>query len=264
MAELVFIGVPFRLGTKEKYSGSVEMVWDSGIAAEFDAEWLMVEPQFDHYDHPVNAINAAVAEIIKQKQGKIPFIIAGDCTVCLGNMKGLEDSSPDVLWVDSHGDFNTPESSPSNFLGGMPLAAMAGHGNQDLMTGIGLDPVPESKIVLTDGRDLDPEEADLVSRSELIHLTKLKRVKNIFWGKRPVYIHFDGDVIRLEDYPAVNYPAKGGPSLEESIEAMCHVINHSIVVGIHFTIWNNDLDGAEKSQLAMMKLIRSLAKELHG
>lgn len=264
MAELVFIGVPFWLGKKDEYSGSVEMVRDSGIATEFDAEWLMVEPQFEQYDHPVNAVNAAVADAIKQNQGKLPIIIAGDCTVCLGNMKGLEDSSPDVLWVDSHGDFNTPETTPSNFLGGMPLAAMAGKGNQYLMTGIDLKPVDESKIVLTDGRDLDPGEAELVADSELLHIKSLPDLKFVMWGKRPVYIHFDGDVIHLDDHPAVNYPAKGGPTLDESIEAMRHVIQHSVPVGLHFTVWNNDLEGAEKSQATIMKLIRSLAKELHG
>lgn len=264
MVELVFIGVPYWLGLKDEYSGSVEIVRDTGIAAEFDAEWQMVEPKFEQHDHPVNATNVAVADAIKQNKGKIPFIIAGDCTTCLGNMKGLEDSKPDVFWVDSHGDFNTPETTPSNFLGGMPLAAMVGRGNQNLMTGIGLEPVPESKIVLTDGRDLDEGEAVLVAESDLLHIPTLTNVGNIMWGKRPVYIHFDGDVIHLDDYPAVNYPAEGGPTLYESIEAMLHVIRHSIVVGVHFTIWNNSFEGAEKSQATMMKLIRTLAKEING
>jgi arginase len=264
MAELVFIGVPFRLGTKEKYSGSVEIVRDSGIATEFNAKWQMVEPSFDKFDHPVNAVNAAVAAAIKQNQGKIPFIIAGDCTVCLGNMKGLEDSEPDVFWVDSHGDFNTPETSPSNFLGGMPLATLAGRGNPQLMTGIGLKAISESKIVLSDGRDLDAGEAELVAQSDLLHIPILNNVKNIIWGKRSVYIHFDGDVICLDDYPAVNYPAKGGPTLDEAIEALLHVIHHSVIVGLHFTVWNENLDGAEKSRATMTKLIRTLAKECHG
>lgn len=266
MTELVFIGVPYWLGRKDDYSGSVDIVRESGIASGFDADWITLSPQFDKFDHPVNAVNHAVATAIQEAitKNKLPLIIADDCTVCLGNMKGLEQVSPDVLWYDAHGDFNTEESSPSGFLGGMPLAAMVGLGNQNLMTGIDFAPIDDSKIYLTDGRDLDEEEAKLVAGSNLTHWHSLDNELAYDWANRPVYIHFDGDIIRLEDHPAVGYPASGGPSTEECIASLKHAITSADVKAVHFTCWNATLDGAEKSQNTIMTVIRNVAESLRG
>ncbi|GAB5490824.1 MAG: arginase [Phototrophicaceae bacterium] len=266
MTKLAFIAVPYWLGRKDEYSGSVDIVKKSGIAREFNAKWINLSPDFDAYDDPVNAVNQAVADAMKKaiRQKRFPLIVADDCTVCLGSMKGLEDFSPDVLWYDAHGDFNTEETSPSGFLGGMPLAAMVGLGNQNLMTGIDLEPIESSRIYLTDGRDLDEGEAQLVSESNLIHWQTLDDEFTHDWDNRPLYIHFDGDVIRLEDHPAVGYPAEGGPNMEDCIASLRHAIMSADVKAIHFTCWNATLEGAEQSQETIMTVIRSVAEELHG
>lgn len=264
MTQITFIGVPYWLGHKDDYSGSVDIVKNSGIATEFDANWLDLAPQFDAFDDPVNAVNSAVADAIKRvlSDGKIPLIIADDCTVCLGNMKGLEQFQPDVLWYDAHGDFNTEETSPSGFLGGMPLAAMVGLGNQHLVTGIDLRIVDDHKIYLTDGRDLDEGEAKLVADSNLTHWQSLDDELAYEWNNRPLYIHFDGDLIRLQDHPAVGYPAEGGPTLQESVESLRHAIQSADVKAVHVTCWNATLDGAEQSQATIMTAIRTIAQEL--
>jgi arginase len=266
MAELVVIGVPYWLGSAEKHSGSVPVARDSGILAEIGADYLDIAPEFQEGEHPVTAVNRALAAVVKQTQanGQVPLIFAGDCCYCLGMMKGLEDSQPDVLWYDAHGDFNTPETTPSGFLGGMPLAAMVGRGNQELMTGIDLNPVAESKVFLLDGRDLDPLEAVAVRESDLTHLTQLDAVKDVDWNKRPVYVHFDGDVLRLEDHPAVSYPAKGGPTTQEAIASLKTVIESADVKAVFFTLWNNQLEGATESQASNLAVIRAVAEALRG
>lgn len=261
MSQIVFLAVPYWLGKQDKDVSAIAAVRDSGIAEEFGAEWRTIQPQAD--TNPVNAVNrevaAAVAEIVAE--GKIPFIIAGDCTVCLGNMKGLDAFDTHVLWLDSHGDFNTPETTPSGFLGGMPLAAMVGMGNQDLMEGIGLSPIAESNIILSDARDLDPEEAELVRDSEVLHLP-MAQVAEFDWKNAPLYIHFDSDVVRLEDMPAVSYPAQGGPSIEETIAVLRHAVQSAKLKALHVTCWNNNLAGAEKSKEAVLAAIRAVAEEV--
>jgi len=266
MADLVFIGVPYWLGKKDEYSGSVDIVKNSSVAAEFNAGWVDLSPQFDAFDHPVNAVNRAVADAIKVAlaDNKVPLIIADDCTVCIGNMKGLEQFSPDVLWYDAHGDFNTEETTPSGFLGGMPLAAMVGLGNQYLITGIDFAPIDDNKVYLTDGRDLDEGEAELVANSNLTHWLSLNGELDHDWDNTPLYIHFDGDIIRLEDHPAVGYPADGGPSTVDCIESLQHAIESADVKAVHFTCWNATLDGAEQSQKTIMSVIRHVAKALRG
>jgi arginase len=262
MSNLVFLAVPYWLGKQEQDVSAIEEVRASGIAEEFGAEWYVVHPEAD--ENPVNGLNRAVAAAIKEviAEGKTPFIIAGDCTVCLGNMKGLEEFRPNVLWYDAHGDFNTPETSPSGFLGGMPLAAMVGMGNEDLIEGIGLEPVDESRIILSDGRDLDPEELELVRDSEVLHLPNLEQLHEMDWQGAPLYIHFDCDVVRLEDMPAVGYPAQGGSSLESTIATLRHAVRSSDLKALHVTCWNNSLEGAAESQEAVLMAIRAVAEEL--
>jgi arginase len=262
MSKIVFLAVPYWLGTQDHDMSAIEAVRVSGIAEEFGAEWRLILPEDD--ENPINAVNRAVAAAIQETiaANQIPFIIAGDCTVCLGNMKGLETFSPNVLWYDSHGDFNTTETSPSGFLGGMPLAAMVGLDNQQWLEGIGLEPVEESRIILSDARDLDPEEAELVRESEVLHLPNLGQLHDIDWQNAPLYIHFDCDVVRLEDLPAVSYPATGGPSIEETIASLRHAVRSSDLKALHVTCWNNDLAGAEQSKEAVLQAIRAVAEEL--
>jgi arginase len=179
-------------------------------------------------------------------------------------MKGLEADQAHVLWLDSHGDFNTPETTPSGFLGGMPLAAMVGRGNQHLMTGIGLSAVAEDRIILTDGRDLDPEEGELVRESALTHYPNLRDLLEVDWTGKPLYIHFDCDVVCLDDLPAVSYPAQGGPTLAEMLDVLRAVTERADVRGVHVTCWNNQLAGAERSRDAVLAAIRVMVEALQA
>ena len=138
MTKLVCIGVPYYLGESKPERREVDALRRSGIADELNAEWVDIEPDFGSADDPVVAVNLALASTIQAHAAKLPVVFANDCTSCLGMVKGLESKAPSILWYDSHGDFNTPETSPSGFLGGMPLAALVGRGNHHLMRGMDL------------------------------------------------------------------------------------------------------------------------------
>lgn len=262
MAEVVFVGVPYYLGIAADDTGAVAAVKAAGVAAELGAAWVDLAPDFAAHDDPVVAVNRALADAIAAHPGKIPFIIAADCTSCLGAMKGLEQHDPRVLWLDAHGDFNTPETTPSGFLGGMPLAALVGLGNQHLMSGIDLRPIPDSHVTLTDARDLDPAEADLVRQSNMTVLLDPNDVTAQDWQNAPLYIHFDIDYLRLSDMPAVGYPAAGGPSIDEALAGVRHAAESAQVVGVLFSVWNNALDGADTSRANTLDTIRRTAAAL--
>jgi arginase len=70
--------------------------------------------------------------------------IAGDCVATMGVLAGLHDAgiTPTLIWFDAHGDFNTWETTPSGFLGGMPLAMIVGRGEQTMPHGWAGDPLP--------------------------------------------------------------------------------------------------------------------------
>ena len=77
-------------------------------------------------------------------------------------MAGLQAAglSPVLVWLDGHGDFNIPETSPSGFLGGMPLAMMVGRGDPAFGRSVGLTPISEQDVWLVGARDIDPPEQE--------------------------------------------------------------------------------------------------------
>lgn len=260
MSNYICIGVPYYLGEKRPERAEVAAMRGTGIAAELGAAWVEIQPDFRGSEHPVIAVNRALAQTIKAHPDKTPVVFANDCTSCLGMVKGLEERAPAVLWYDSHGDFNTPETTPSGFLGGMPLAALVGRGNQHLMRGIDLEPIAESDVIICDARNLDPEEAVMLRGSQVTHYEALDALNQARLPSKPLYIHFDSDVVDCEDMPAMSYPEPDGPSLQASVESLRQVLAENETAGILFGLWNGTLPGSERALAATLSLARTLKR----
>lgn len=258
MAEYICIGVPYWLG-KRQTNSAVDAVKDSGIASELGAAWVDIAPDFAAHDDPVVAVNRALADTIQAHSDKTPLIFAADCTSALGALKGFEAQTPAVLWYDAHGDFNTEETTPSGFLGGMPLAALVGRGNEPLMAGVELKPTPEADVIITDARDLDPEEGANLAASDLIHITHLDDLLTAELPNKPLYIHFDTDVVNTDEMPAMNYPADGGPTLAQTIATVQRATREAAVIGTLFSLWNHDKAGSDVALQSTLTVVRALA-----
>ena len=258
MSKYVCIGVPYYLGEFIPERGEVEALRQSGIAAELNADWVEIEPDFAGSDNPVVAVNRALAETIAAHSERVPLVFANDCTSCLGVVKGLEAQAPAILWYDSHGDFNTPETTPSGFLGGMPLAALVGRGNQHLMRGMALQPIKESDVIVTDARNLDPEEGVMLRESAVTIYETLDALNASALPDKPLYIHFDTDVVDCAEMPAMSYPEPGGPSLDDCIASLIRAQEDSNTIGILFSLWNDTLEGGAEAMAATLRLIRAL------
>jgi arginase len=179
-------------------------------------------------------------------------------------LAGLQQESPDLtlVWYDAHGDFNTPETTPSGFIGGMPLAMLCGRGEQTIMTGAGAKIHPERQVILTDARDLDPGEKEAVAESGLTHLPDVADLLNLALPDQPIYIHFDSDVLRLADMAAVNYPAEGGPTLETIEASLAHLAQTGRIAAISVTMWNPKLDEDGSAEQTVMGVIERLVEQL--
>jgi len=196
-------------------------------------------------------VSAAITE------GAIPVSIAGDCCSTIGVMAGIQQAGVDplLIWLDAHGDFNTWETTPSGFLGGMPLAMLAGMGEQRMPDAVGLQPVNPERIILTDGRDLDPGEQELVSGSGILHLPDIKSLLEYDFPDRPIYVHFDSDIINPLDAPAMSYLASGGPRAEEVGRVLQHIAQTGKVKIVSVTPWNPELDKDGGSKETIMNLV---------
>jgi arginase len=139
--------------------------------------------------------------------GRYPILTSSDCSICLTTLPTLVRHRPDarVLWLDAHGDFNSPETTPSGFLGGMCLAGACGVWDSGL--GSGLDP---ARVVMCGVRDVDAGERVLL---ETRGVGLVERPGDLAGHLRglPVYVHLDLDVLDPAVMPA-KFPAPGGLS----------------------------------------------------
>lgn len=184
-----------------------------------------------------------------------PVVYAGDCIAPIGVLAGLQRRKvdPTLIWYDAHGDFHTWATTPSRFLGGMPLAMIVGRGEQTVVTGAGLTPLPEDRVILVDARDLDPGEREAVAASHMAVVT-VGDLAHSLPPDGPLYVHIDVDVVDPAEMPAVDYPAPGGPSLAEVRSSLLHLASTGRVVAFSISSWNPALPGAGQAARATATL----------
>ena len=200
----------------------------------------------------------AVAEAVEQ--GRRPVSVAGDCCATVAVLAGLQRAgmAPSLIWFDAHGDFNTWETTPSGFLGGMPLAMAVGRGEQTMVEGVGLTPLPEERVILTDARDLDPGEREAVETSAVTHLPRVEGLLERELPAGPLYVHFDVDVLDPREAPAMNYPAPGGPPAETLRRVFRGVAESGRVAAVSLSSWSPELDEDGGSRRVCLSLLEEL------
>lgn len=189
--------------------------------------------------------------------GDTPITFNGDCCAAIGVLAGLQRAGvePRLLWLDAHGDFNTFETTPSNFLGGMPLAMMVGIGDMTMMEGVAAGALSAENVIATDLRDLDPGERELVENSAIQHVANFDNLQQIDWSEKPLWIHFDTDILHLDEMGAVSYPAEGGVSSGQLRELFLRLKRDADIAAISVTAWNPDLDGDGSAEKVVMSLV---------
>lgn len=110
-------------------------------------------------------------------------------------------------------------------------------------------------MILTDGRDLDLGESELVSRSAVTHLQNTLKLMEYSFSDQPLWVHFDTDILDPEDVPAQNYPASGGIRENELKEVFQYLANTGLICGISLSSWAPDLPGAEQSMDVCLALL---------
>lgn len=228
------------------------------------ADWQFNKPQFatdDRYTR-MTALNSGLADFTAKAitAGDRPVSVNGDCCVTIGMMAGLQRASIDplLIWLDAHGDFNTFETTPSQFIGGMPLAMLVGKGDQTLMEHAGTKPLPEDQVILADARDLDIAEGVAVRSSKVRHIHYMDDLIKHDLGDRPIYVHFDTDILNAEEAPAMAYLAEGGPKTDALVKVMQRLASTGRVVAVSMTVWDMAKDTDKKTQEACMACFNAL------
>ncbi len=207
-----------------------------------------------------------IADFVEEtlRAGARPVSLAGDCCAAVPVLAGLRATGiePTLVWIDAHGDFNTPETSPSQFLGGMPLAMMVGRGPQWMCEAVGLTPLPEERVWLIDGRDLDPLEREALDASRVNRARVADLATLTFDG--PVHVHIDLDVLDATEAPGFNYPVPGGPGAAETAEACAQLAGRADIRAISISGWTEALDPSGATGDACRRVLLALTGEGPG
>ena len=197
-----------------------------------------------------------------------PLMLAGDCLTSLGLVAGLQRRRRDisVIWLDAHGDFNTPAISVSGYLAGMSLAMLTGRAPELICDQVGLGPVPDERAILIDARDLDPQERDALNASQIRRVAADPGALAAALNERPaggVYLHLDVDVIDGQDLPGLRFPTDAGPSF--SVVEQCLAQIAAVAPPIATCIacaWAPDRLADESTRRAITRLAGAIGAEL--
>lgn len=161
------------------------------------------------------------------------LVLGGDCTAHAGAMAGLRAARPErrlaIAWFDAHGDFNTPDRTPSGNVWGMPFAMLTGRGDPDLVAAAAGPTVSDEDAALFGGQVLDEAESRALAASPISHFgagmlaTEAGQAAVAGWAAvvatrvAGLYIAFDTDCLDAGGGWAVTMPEPGGLSLETAL-----------------------------------------------
>ena len=238
---------------------------EPGLNAITDRDWILNAPPLPAGATPQQRMTTLYRALAAQvenavRAGEMPVSVCGDCLSSIGVLAGLQRAGvqPTLLWFDAHGDFHTWETTTSRFLGGMPLAMLVGRGEQTIVTGTDLSPIPENRVILTDGRDLDPGEREAVAASGITHFPQPETLLEMPLPSGALYVHFDVDVINPADAPAMRYPAPGGATAETLHRIFRRLHNSGQIAAISVSAWDTTQNDGGKSQSTALALLQTL------
>jgi arginase len=209
-------------------------------------------------------------------EGYTPLVLGGDHSLAVGSFSGIsnyfhkQSKRVGYMWLDAHGDMNTPESSPSGNIHGMPLAAIIGHGAPELVELLGYKPKVEPRNVCLVGvRDLDAKERRLIKDSG-VHVFTMRDIDER--GMREVMsdalrfvtddtdgtaVSLDMDFVDPDDAPGVGTPVRGGATYREAHLAMEMLADSEAMVSLEVVEINPVIDLHNQTALLGVEMVLS-------
>lgn len=209
-------------------------------------------------------------------EGFLPLVLGGDHSIAAGVAAGVaaqyrkDKKEIGYIWLDAHGDMNTPESSPSGNVHGMPLASIMGYGPTELVDLMGFKPKAEpGNIVIVGARDLDAQERKIVKKSG-IHVFTMRDIdergmrevmadalKYAMDDTAGIAISLDMDFVDPSDAPGVGTPVRGGVTYREAHLAMEMIADTESMLSLEVVEINPIIDEHNRTALLGVELVLS-------
>jgi arginase len=205
------------------------------------------------------------------REGHFPVVLGGDHSVALGTLAGLHEvhGAGGVIWIDAHGDLNSPETSPSGNVHGMVLAAALGQAGERFQgDDWGLPALDAGRVALIGVRSLDDGERELLSRLEAKVFTMsdldrmgvepvLRDALEHVTGPGFVHVSLDMDAIDPDVAPGVGTPVRGGLSYREAHLAMELIAESGLASSLDVVEVNPVLDRENETGELAVELVAS-------
>jgi arginase len=196
------------------------------------------------------ADRVARAVALGTSRGRLMVVLSGSCHAGLGAAAGVPGERRGVVWLDCHGDFNTPETTASGLVDGTTLAAITGRCWTTLCAGVaGFRPVRDEDVLLVGARDLDDEEARLLRESAVERIdagaatTRGVEAIGALGGRADgVYLHVDLDILDPTVGRANAYATDGGLTVDELVTLAEATARRCPLRAVAFTSYDPAMD----------------------
>lgn len=277
---LQVVGVRYRYSHRAKRDErALDAYGRSGVYETAVVPYEVVEPEMPEEkrlpDEPDNIglLGGAIAEAVAagRRAGRAILMTGGDCSHISGVLGGLQDvHGPSVrvglVWFDAHGDFNTPKTTLSGMLGGMPVAVCAGlafprwRGLSHIVA-----PLPTDRIVMVDVRNLDAPEEQLIKATDVVIAAAAKGFAGVDLETAVsaladrcdmLYLHIDSDILDERYVPNHGTKEPNGPDMAQVLAAVETVMGTGKVAVTAVVSVYGEGEGSETTVASGIELIR--------
>jgi arginase len=254
-------------------------VEDLGNVAVSQQESAPEGPTNAKYLPQITATCTRLATMVEQAmdRGCVPLVLGGDHSVAVGTVSGVSShlrkkagGKLGMIWIDAHADMNTPETSPSGNVHGMPLACCIGMGPPELTHIFGYAPkIDPRNVVLIGIRSVDEAERKHVQQSGVhaftmrdidergLHTVLEQAVKFASDGTAGFHVSFDMDSVDPQEAPGVGTPVKGGITYREAHLAMELLSDCGLITSMEVVEVNPVIDEANRTAALAVELVMS-------
>ncbi len=287
------IGAPMDLGSDRRgvdmgpsairYAGLAEAVRGAGVSYDDAGDLPVPQPEGRNPDAErpetgsanylketrwvCRRVESAVADALDG--GETPLVLGGDHSIAVGSVVGASrDRQVGVLWLDAHADFNTPETSPSGNVHGMPVAAFLGRGTFGDMSWARAN-VDAENVAMVGLRNLDDAEADAVRDSDIdaYTMSDIDRrgmvpvvedaLASALDGVDALHVSLDMDFLDPDEAPGVGTPVTGGVTYREAHAAAELVAETGALTSMEVVEVNPILDSHNRTADLAVELVSS-------
>jgi arginase len=251
---------------------------DLGNIAVVQRESVSEGPQRARYLSEITRTCQTLADIVEKTvaDGKFPLVLGGDHSIAVGTVSGLshhyrkQDKKIGLIWIDAHADMNTPDTSPSGNVHGMPLACCIGLGPPELSGIDGFAPkiAPENVAIIA-LRSVDSDERTNIQRTGVraytmrdvdergLRAVMQEAIEVVSNGTAGFHLSYDMDSVDPHEAPGVGTPVKGGLTYREAHLAMEVICDCDCMIGLEVVEVNPVIDEANRTAILATELVMS-------